>query len=97
MARPSKLERRLVSILNPQQNRRPLSRRGRQLVAALTIAITALVSVMHFESAVAGTDDAAVQKAADSGQAAAPAKQPADRAKHWPICGPKSPSNTSRR
>ncbi|HMC10946.1 MAG TPA: M56 family metallopeptidase, partial [Pirellulaceae bacterium] len=81
IASPSKLERRLVSILNPQQNRRPLSRRGRRLVAALAIAITALVSVMHFESAVAGTDDAAIQKAADNGQAAAPAKQSADRAK----------------
>lgn len=81
MARPSKLERRLVSILNPRQNRHPLSRGGRRLVAALAIAITSLVSATHFKPAVAGTDDAAIQKAADNGQAAAPAKPIADRAK----------------
>jgi carboxyl-terminal processing protease len=54
MARASKLERRLVSILNPDRNRRPITRRRLATAALVGMALLPPLSVVHLDSAVGG-------------------------------------------
>jgi carboxyl-terminal processing protease len=59
MARTSKLEGRLVFILDPLQNRRPLSRRWSRFAAAAAIPLLSILSAVRFEATAAVVDQRA--------------------------------------
>ena len=83
VARPSKLETRVLSILDPCQNRRPLSH---GLIRIATVAIStvlALLSVIQFDANAAGqqavqTPNESTQSTSDDGQATERANALAD-------------------
>ena len=70
MARASKLERRLVSILNPHRNRRPITRRRLAMAALAGMALLPPLSIVHLDSVVGDEPPAkgATQDAQSTGQ-----------------------------
>jgi carboxyl-terminal processing protease len=79
MARASKLQRRLLAILDPGQNRRPISRRRMGLAAAASLALLPALAVLRFEATAAGEQLAAEKQSATEKAAPAPG-QAIDRA-----------------
>ena len=78
MARPSKLEKRVLSILDPCQNRRPLPHGLIRIAAVATSTVLALLSVIQFDANAAGQQ--AVQTPTESAQSTSDDGQPTDRA-----------------
>ncbi|MDZ4687652.1 MAG: S41 family peptidase [Planctomycetaceae bacterium] len=79
MTRASRLERRLLFILDPGQNRRPISRRRMGVVAVAALSLLLSLCVLRFETATAGEplaqgDKENAQPPAAAGQAASRAK-----------------------
>lgn len=70
MSHSSNLEHRLMAILNPSLNRRPLSHTVTRIMATLTIAATVFISLTHVESTVTA-GDAPGQKDAKNDEPAA--------------------------
>src|SRR4029453_4797643 len=77
---PSQLERRLLLILDPCQNRRPISRRRMILATVGALTLLSALSVLRVEATAAGGEQLA-QKAAENAQTAPAERQATDRAK----------------
>jgi carboxyl-terminal processing protease len=71
MSHSSNLENRLMAILNPSLNRRPLSGSVTRNMAIVTIAATVLVSLTHVESTVTASEAAAQKDAKNADPPAA--------------------------
>ena len=80
MARPSQLERRLLSILDPSQNRGSLSPRRMTLAAVGALTLLSALSVLRVEATAAGGEQQ-TQKAVENAQNAPADRQATDRAK----------------
>jgi len=80
MARASKLQRRLLAILDPCQNRRPISRYRMGLAAVACLALLSTLAVLRFEATAAAGEQLA-QSTKEKAQPAPAAGQAADRAK----------------
>jgi carboxyl-terminal processing protease len=78
MARTSRLERRLLSILDSRQNRRPLSARRIRISAVAALTLISILSVTRFEAATAHAELAA--PAAADAEPSTNASQSADGA-----------------
>ncbi|HUQ69801.1 MAG TPA: M56 family metallopeptidase, partial [Planctomycetaceae bacterium] len=79
MARASRLERRLLLILDPGRNRRPISRRRMGVVGVAALALLLSLCVLRFETAAAGEqlaqgDKETAQPTTVTGQAASRAQ-----------------------
>jgi len=78
MARKSKIEQRLLAILNPRQNRRSLSRRQIGFLAVTSLLLLSPLSVLHLDSA--SGEEPPVQAIARTAQVSTSSSQPTDRA-----------------